>query len=242
VGSSVKFVASLAVLTSVFSLAAAAQAAPSFTNGGFELNTGAGQVGYNTSVTGWSVSGGYTFLFAPGTGDTTGADGQYGDLSLWGPGNGAANGFGDSPDGGYFIGQDTDFQNAAITQTITGLVAGHTYTVGFDWAGAQQSGFDGPTIEQWQVSLGGQTQSTSVVDLPNHGFSGWMHQTFSFTADNSSDVLSFLGQGTPGNPPFALLDGVTFSAAPEPATWTMMILGMGGMGAVVRRRRSLAVA
>jgi hypothetical protein len=239
----VKFIYSIAALASVFALGVSAQAAPSFTNGGFESNTGAGQVGYNTSVTGWSVSGGYTFLFAAGTADTSGADGQYGALSLWGPGNGATNGLpAASPQGGYFIAQDTDFQQAPITQTITGLTAGHDYTVGFDWAGAQQSGFMGPTMEQWQVSLGSQTQATSVIDLPYQGFSGWMHQTFTFTAGDSTEVLSFLGGGSPGNPPFALLDGVTFSAVPEPATWAMMILGLAGLGALSRRQRAIPAA
>jgi hypothetical protein len=32
------------------------------------------------------------------------------------------------------------------------------------------------------------------------------------------------------------------SAVPEPATWTMMILGFGGVGLVLRRRRRLAAA
>ncbi|WP_293677186.1 PEPxxWA-CTERM sorting domain-containing protein [uncultured Phenylobacterium sp.] len=35
--------------------------------------------------------------------------------------------------------------------------------------------------------------------------------------------------------------GLTAFAIPEPATWAMMILGFSAMGAVLRRRRSLAV-
>jgi hypothetical protein len=56
------------------------------TNGGFEMTTnGNGQLGYNTNATGWSVvapSGSYIFLFGPGTADTTGANGEYGGLTL----------------------------------------------------------------------------------------------------------------------------------------------------------------
>jgi hypothetical protein len=39
-------------------------------------------------------------------------------------------------------------------------------------------------------------------------------------------------------PPFALLDGVTFSqdAVPEPATWAMMLLGFASLGFVGYRR------
>ncbi len=188
------------------------------TNGGFESTTnGAGQLGYNTNATGWTTSG-YNFLFTPGSADTTGADGQYGSLQIWGPGNGSNNGLpATSPDGGNYVAADGAFQVGAISQTINGLVAGDSYNVSFYWAGAQQQSFNGPNTEQWQVSLGSETQSTGVYDNPSHGFSGWQQQSFTFTADSSSDVLSFLAVGTPsGVPPFSLLDGVSVNPTPEP--------------------------
>ena len=59
-------------------------------------------------------------------------------------------------------------------------------------------------------------------------------------------MLKFLAVGTPtGVPPFSLLDGVTMNAVggvPEPATWAMMILGIGGIGAMARRRRAAGLA
>ena len=42
------------------------------TNGNF-ASTGNGQVGYNTTVAGWTTTG-YNFVFAPGTASTTGAN------------------------------------------------------------------------------------------------------------------------------------------------------------------------
>jgi hypothetical protein len=216
-------------------------------NGGFETNGGNGQITFNTTATGWSVpDGGYTFLFASGTGDTTGAVGQYGPLSLWGPNNGSANGLpASSPAGGYYIGQDADFQAGAISQTISGLTSGHSYTVGFYWAGIQQSGFDGPTAENWQVSLGsGPSQTTTTWNDPSHGFSGWMHQDFTFTADGTTDVLSFMAGGTPaGPPPFALLDGVTLNPTPEPALYVPGLALMGvlvGLG-IRRSKKSVKI-
>ena len=223
----------LVVALSVF--AVSARAADLVTNGSFESNGGNGQLGYNTFATGWSVPGGsYTFIFAPGTADTTGANGEYGGLSLWGPGNGSANGLpATSPDGGYYIAQDSAFQQGAISQTVSGLTVGDSYTVGFWWAAAQQYGFTGATEDQWQVSLGSQTQSTLFASIPSHGFSGWMYQTFTFTADNTTDVLSFFANGgPPGVPPFALLDGVTLNQTPEPASFTLMLTAVGLIGAV----------
>jgi hypothetical protein len=91
------------------------------------------------------------------------------------------------------------------------------------------------------VSLGSETFSTPAVTYPAKGFTGWMTQTFSFTASSSSEVLSFLAEGTSsGLPPVSLLDGVSLTA-PEPASWTMLILGLVGLGVVVRKRRRSAV-
>ena len=116
--------------------------------------------------------------------------------------------------------KDSDFQGVPITQTRNGLTVGDKYTVNFYWAGAQQSGFTGASTDQFIVDFGGSTQSTAMVDVASEGFSGWQHQSFTFTADNTSDVLSFLASGSvSGVPSFALLDGVSvFAAAPEPAT------------------------
>ena len=112
--------------------------------------------------------------------------------------------------------------------------------VKFDWAGIQQYGYTGATTEQWLVSLGGQTIDTPVIANASQGFTGWMSESMKFTATGSSETLSFLAAGTPnGSPPFSLLDGVSLSAVPEPAAWSLMLIGLGGLGAVVRRRRAV---
>jgi hypothetical protein len=233
-------VAAVAIL--VLTISAPVVAANLVVNGDFESNGGNGQMGFNTTVTGWSINNpSYTFVFAPGTADTTGATSQYGFFGLWGPGNGSNNGLpATSPAGGYYIAQDSDFQNSAIYQTINGLTPGQSYTVSFWWAAAQQYQFDGPNQSQWQVSLGSQTQSTAFANIGDHGFSGWMAQSFTYTATNSSELLSFFANGSPAVPPFALLDGVTLNAnssVPEPGTITLMASGLLSAVGVVRRYR-----
>jgi hypothetical protein len=242
----------IAALGTALSFAATSAQADFITNGNFTnftYNSGAGgssaggQVGYNATATGWTTSG-YNFLFAGGSADTTGVNGQYGNLQLWGSHNGGVNALVPSPAGGNYIGADGAFNVGAIQQTITGLTAGAQYTVGFYWAAAQQYGFDGATTEKWQVSLGGQTQYTSILNDVSHGFTGWQYSTMTFTADGSSDVLSFLANGTPsGVPPFALLDGITMSqTVPEPASAAMLLTGLAGLGGIMRRRRKAAKA
>jgi hypothetical protein len=209
-------------------------------NGGFESTTaGAGQLGYNTEATGWSTSG-YNFLFTPGSADTTGAVGQYGSLYLWGPNDGSANGLpATSPAGGNYIGADGAYQVGAISQTISGLTVGQTYALSFYWAGVQQYGFTGDTTENWTASLGSQSQTTTTVTPVSHGFSGWIAQTFDYTATSTSETLSFLATGTPsGEPPFSLLDGVSLSAVPESATmWVSVFVLLPVCGLMLRNRR-----
>lgn len=212
------------------------------TNGSFESTTsGNGQLGFNTNATDWTTTG-YNFIYAPGTADTVGANGIFGGVALWGPGNGAGNGLpATSPDGGNFVSADSNFEVGAISQTINGLTVGDTYTVSFDWASAQQSGFFGPTSDNWSVSLGSDTQTTATVGIVSQGFSGWMTQSFNYTATSSTEVLSFLaGTTTPqGAPPFALLDGVsvTQSTVPDTAS-TAALVGLCALAMGVATRRS----
>jgi hypothetical protein len=235
----------------------AASAANLVTNGSFETNGGNGQLGLTplppgTTASGWSVPsantfGSYAFIFNTDGGTTSGtsadnggAPGQYpGGVSLWGPGNGSANGLTLSPDGGAFLAADGPFQPGAVTQMINGLTMGSKYTLFFDWAAAQQLGFNGSTFSGWNVSIGGTPIDSVSANIGNHGFSGWQGSGVVFTATGSSELLSFLATGGPSSsvPPFALLDGVSITPVPEPATWALMLVGVGALGAGLRMRR-----
>jgi PEP-CTERM motif len=226
-------------------LAAAAHADNLVVNGGFETVSQPGVsaqfgTGQSQQVSGWTTSG-YNFVFASGAADTTGASGNNGNVQLWGPGNGSANGLpASSPNGGNFLALDGNFEVGAVSQMINGLTVGDPTTVSFLFAGAQQASFTGPTTEQIEVSLGSQNQFTSVLDNTSEGFTGWQSESFTFTPTSSSELLSFLAIGTPsGVPPMSLLDGVSVSGAspvPEPGSLALLSTGLIGLGGFVRSR------
>jgi hypothetical protein len=204
-----------------------------------------GTAGYTPpqTLTDWTSTG-YNFVFLP---SSTAATGEYGALSLWSPVSSpaSANGFTNaSPTGGNFVAADGDYQTASITQTINGLTIGQTYAVSFAWAGAQQSGagYTSATSDYWTVSLLNTVASTSqsfntpTVTVAGEGFSGWMNQSFQFTATNTSEELSFLATGTPAVPPFALLANVSMTV-PEPSGLALTATAIAGLVVLCRRRR-----
>lgn len=224
-----------------------ANAAEFVQNGGFENVTGITRssefgASYTTgqAVDGWTSASSNAFnlvFFAPNENvdaDTRfspahgGEPGQY----LW---SSPA-----SPTGGKFVALDGDSDyNGALTQMITGLTAGQKYTLTFDWAAGQYADRSGDTTEKLLVGLGGDSFTTTTLNNPSHGFTGWYSVSHTFTATSGSQLLSFLSIGTPnGLPPVALLDSVSLRGVPEPASWGMFIAGFGLIGCAARRRRT----
>ncbi len=227
-------------------------------NGSFELDP-TGQVGFSTTVTGWSVtkdnpaqSDEHAFIFSNSTAYSTGVGPTtFGyPAKLW-PGLPTPD---TQVDGGtQFFGVDSLYNNVVLSQVINGLTPGKTYALTFDWAAGQFFGFSGATEDYWQVSLGNETYSTATAAVASHGFEGWFTATMHFTPTSSSETLSFndvgcvvtangCGSSPVTAPPFSLLDSVTM-AVPEPSTWAMMALGFAGLGyAGFRRGRRDAIS
>ena len=215
-------------------LASSAFASPVITNGNFSANGGSGELGYNTTASGWTnAAGAYNFLYTSGISAVAGANGQFGNVAMYGPASNYT-----SPDGGAFVAMDSDFGQGSLSQSVTGLVAGQKTTVTFYFAGGQQAGFTGTSTDYFAVSLGGQTINTDTINVASTGFTGWEKETLTFTPTTSgAETLSFLAVGTPSSvPSFAFLDGVSVSATPEPSSLALLSTGLLSVGGLLRSR------
>jgi hypothetical protein len=176
-------------------------------------------------------SGGYNFLM-----NSSNAHLDGGAMQLQGSGKD----FFKSPSGGNFFASDPDYGPGTLKQLVEGLTIGSKYLLTFEFALAQQANWSGANNDVfWQVGFGGKTQDGKKLSIPEKGFSGWETASMVFTATSTSEWLSFLSQRTAsGGPPFMLLDNVQLRAdVPEPATWALMLAGLGMLGYFARRRR-----
>jgi hypothetical protein len=228
--------------------AGAASATQFVTNGGFESSASTtSQVffGTNTPATDWTSTGQFVLYCTAAAGTTCDT---IGGAALAGPANGNNNGLTSSPQGGAYMAFDSDPAfHGDFTQTIAGLTVGATYTLSFYMAGAQELGLDSPTTTSITATLGDETYTTPVISTPVQGFTPWQLFSTTFTYAGGGNVLDLVATGGPGGePPYALLDGVsltsTTGATPEPSTWLMIVAGFAGLGLAARARRKSVLA
>lgn len=121
--------------------------------------------------------------------------------------------------------------NGALQQSFA-TIAGQTYTVSFAYS---HNLFGGAPSASGTFSvdvLGGLLTHTggTTNDL------GWSTYFGQFVANGSSATIAFAGAQSTDNAGL-FLDAVSVTGAvPEPATWAMLILGLGAVGGAMRRR------
>ena len=220
-----------AVAAVILAAAAPAAAANLVVNGGFEASPapsgGYSQYFGGNSFTGWTVTGNDVIVIDKNyqeSGLVFNPNGGNNAIDLTGAGNtGPADG---------------------ITQTIA-TVAGRKYTLSFFVGNASPTGGNGtyytlPSTLNLSINGGALLNFTNAT---NDNFAiNWRAFTTTFVATGAT-TLAF-SNGTPAADNMLGLDDVTLTGAvPEPATWTMLIVGFGLVGYSARRRtRTLVTA
>ena len=133
---------------------------------------------------------------------------------------------------------------AGLSDNATGAATGITltsYPAGLNNAGYSSDVFswaDGTIYtNSFTITNGVVTGSDFIIQTPAQGTQLWLNgqQSYNFLGlDGATTLYTYNGGGA---------SGVTYtvsqvSAAPEPATWAMLILGFGLAGATLRRRRT----
>jgi PEP-CTERM motif len=260
-------VLALATLAMAAGFAGSAQAANSFTDGGFAGFTGSSGLCSSGSSHhqmtsadegNWTANSDYTFVLNAN---------NYGSFANTYGGNnciGLKPTVTASPEGGNFLGIDPSFENNndghgwSIAQALTGLVVGATYNITFNMGAGQQTGFAGATNDTWLVGLGAGTNISTVAGTGNSAssqtispgangaFGGWVSAQVSLLATSINEVLWFFAesQQLQQQPPFLLLDGITMSqqtTVPEPSTYGVLLVGLLallGVRRVYRNKRA----
>lgn len=133
------------------------------------------------------------------------------------------------------------FSADAVPNTLTqlvNLVAGTTYTIGFDYY-VPRNGYNNPNDATLSFLINGaQISSLTAGSASGTPVTTWQNFTTTFKATTSSPLtFQFQGRGSTAAD-FAVDRVFAVAAVPESATWGMMILGFGVIGAVARRRRT----
>ncbi|MBL8556477.1 MAG: DUF642 domain-containing protein [Phenylobacterium sp.] len=148
--------------------------------------------------------------------------------SLWGPSGG----------GQYSL--DINGWSAGTIAQSFATVLGRLYNVSFSYS---RNPANAPYTATALVTAGG--QSLNVTALGDGSFGGmgsmaWQTGGFSFVGTGNTETIRLAGtiEGNAG----VFFDNVSVSAGvPEPSTWAIAIMGFGLMGAVLRRRRRVAM-
>ncbi|MGK5031302.1 PEP-CTERM sorting domain-containing protein [Janthinobacterium sp. DSP2-3-3] len=207
----------IAALAALATAGAANAATELVVNGSFENNVIASAWAPLSSVTGWTSSASGNSAFEIQKGATQGGQGGFNPV--------AANGT-------QYLELNTD-QLTSVSQAI-GTTAGGTYALSFAYSGRPNTAGGANSLMNvyW-----GSTLLTPTALVGNTG-GVWQSYNQNLTALGSSTVLRFESIGPVSAPTYgSYLDNVSVMAAvPEPESYAMMLLGLGLLGFMARRK------
>lgn len=139
-------------------------------------------------------------------------------------------------DTGKCVDLDGSTSDAGVFTSLSlNLIGGQTYTASYDLAASRRGG----PANVLTVNFGTNSFVYGLVSGGSPATDPFKTFSLNFTPGSTGTYqLSFSTSGNDNVGP--LLDNVNVATAavPEPATWAMMITGFGGVGALVRRRRT----
>ena len=126
--------------------------------------------------------------------------------------------------GGDFF--DSNFPPSGLN-VVTAVLPKPATTVGFDFGGL----FGGPVTVSVMLSNGDMFTDTTTRSIVGTN-------SLAFTEFTAATPFTSVEISMPDLPNYNALDNFTFGSVsvPEPASWTMMLLGFGLVGAIIRRR------
>jgi hypothetical protein len=133
---------------------------------------------------------------------------------------------------------------AGLNSTVAALTLDNTYFLftGSTFLNAGMNSFVVPHDDGLQLNFPGLTPSL-VIDQP--GPTSEVDTPFNVNAPSAGVYAFQLSYGeTHGGPAvlrFQVNDQTVGGGVPEPASWALMIVGFGGLGAMARRRKTMAL-
>jgi hypothetical protein len=146
----------------------------------------------------------------------------------------------------YFVdltGQANNTPYGGIEQTIV-TTSGDNYVLQLDLGASTLWDSSNPAALTASAT-GTSLLASQLFTLTPTSDNAWATETLGFTANSSSTTIEFLGD-TSYTSAYIGLDNVSVTAAtsavPEPATWAMILIGLIGLGALMRSRRNRVAA
>ena len=150
-------------------------------------------------------------------------------------------GYWESSDGdGYSVDMDGTTQGS-IAQSIT-TVIGRKYNFTFDMSGNPDAGQGTDNLAVFANGLLSPVATYTVGAANNRSNMLWSQRAYAFIATSTTTQIGFQSLNTDSCCFGAAIDNVSVTAVPEPGTWALMIIGFGGAGVLLRRRRAMVAA